>query len=252
MRIAKKVFWLGLISVIVLSACGGDVSLGSLDNCGLNPTPQLTLEEAEQVAETFLQAWRASDYEAMYTLISPNAREAYTLESFTDEYSNAALKLTLNELETHTDSSLRQGTTAAVMYNVIFKTASFGDLTDDGRTMRLIETPEGWRVAWSRMDIFAELAEGARLELTSNQPGRGNIYDRNGNVLVDQNGQMVELYIVRQDLTNEEACIQALSRILVRETADLQAKFDAFSIETRFLVGQVDPETYTAESQALR
>ena len=252
MRIAKKVFWLGLISVIVLSACGGDVSLGSLDNSGLNPTPQLTLEEAEQVAETFLQAWRASDYEAMYTLISPNAREAYTLESFTDEYSNAALKLTLNELETHTDSSLRQGTTAAVMYNVIFKTASFGDLTDDGRTMRLIETPEGWRVAWSRMDIFAELAEGARLELTSNQPGRGNIYDRNGNVLVDQNGQMVELYIVRQDLTNEEACIQALSRILVRETADLQAKFDAFSIETRFLVGQVDPETYTAESQALR
>lgn len=252
MRTIKKVLWLGLVSAMVLAACGGDVSLGSLDSSGLNPTPQLTLEEAEQVAETFLQAWRESDYEAMYALISPNAREAYTLEAFSEEYSDAALKLTLTEMETHTDSSLRQGTTAAILYDVTFKTASFGDLADDGRTMRLIETPEGWRVAWSRMDIFAELAEGARLDLHANQPGRGNIYDRNGNVLVDQNGQIVELYIVRQDLTNEEACIEALSRILVRETSYIQEKFSAFSIETRFLVGQVDPETYNAEAQALQ
>ncbi|WP_119065944.1 penicillin-binding transpeptidase domain-containing protein [Aggregatilinea lenta] len=253
MHTVKKVFWLGLIGMMILSACGGDVGLGGLDNGGgLNPTPQLTLEQAEQVAETFLQAWRESDYEAMYTLISPNAREAYTLETFTNEYSDVATKLTLNELETHTDSSLRQGTTAVMMYDATFKTANFGDIADGDRIMRLIETPEGWRVAWSRMDIFAELAEGARLDLTNPQPGRGNIYDRNGNVLVDQNGQIVELYVVRQDVANEEACIQALSRILVRETSDIEAKFIAFSIETRFLVGQVDPETYNAEAQALR
>ncbi|HML23795.1 MAG TPA: penicillin-binding transpeptidase domain-containing protein [Aggregatilinea sp.] len=252
MRTVRIVFWLGLVGAIVLAACGGDVSLGSLDSSsGLNPTAQLTLEEAEQIAETFLRAWRESDYEAMYSLISPNAREAYTLESFSNEYSDAATKLTLNELETHTDSSLRQGTTAVIMYDVTFKTASFGDVQDPERTMRLIETPEGWRVAWSRMDIFAELAEGARLSLDANQPGRGNIYDRNGNVIADQNGQMVELYIVRQDLTNEDACIQALSRILVLETGDIQKKFAAFSLETRFLVGQVDPETYNTEAQAL-
>lgn len=250
----RKLGLVALLSALVLlAACGGDTGLGSLTGgSALDPSPQLTLEEADQIAETFLRAWREGDFEAMYSLISPNSREAYTLDAFTNEYNDASLKLTLNELQTEVSSSLRQGTTAVIMYNAVFKTERFGDIEDTERVMRLIETPEGWRVAWSRMDIFAELAEGARLELRTNQPARGNIYDRNGNVLVDQNGAMVELYVVKQDLLNEETCINVLAQVLVRERTDLQQRFMLFSPETRFLIGQVDPETYNANAQRLQ
>ena len=117
--------------------------------------------------------------------------------------------------------------------------------------MRVIETPEGWRVAWSPMDIFAELAEGSRLDLVRTMPNRGNIYDRNGKVLVDQNGRSILLWAVRQDMTNESDCISLLSRILRREYSDIEETFERFSFETRFFAGEIDPDTYIAEEQNL-
>ncbi len=247
----RRVGGLVLILTILIAACG-DSGVGSLvsEQNDANSSP-LTLEQADQVAQTFLKAWAESDYGAMYALISPNARDAYDLETFANEYSSVANTLSLTAISTAVTGSLRQGTTAAVMYDAIFSTERFGDLQDAGRTMRLIETPEGWRVAWSRMDIFPELVEGARLTVASSQPGRGNIYDRNGELLADQDGRAVGLYIVRQDIANENVCIQALSRILRREEDDLAAQFARFDTPTLFLVGEIDPDTYQIEQQLL-
>ncbi|MBN1200493.1 MAG: hypothetical protein JXJ20_01435 [Anaerolineae bacterium] len=253
MRHVKPVLLIAVTSAVMLAACSDDSSVPGLSS-GDNPYPtiQLTLEEADQVAETFLDAWRKADYASMYGLISPNSRDAYMEEAFVSEYETAAELMTLNTLDTQIASSLRQGTTAAIMYDVTFHTELFGDIPDGDRIMRLIETPEGWRVAWSRMDIFDALAEGARLELRRTMPGRGNIYDRNGQVLVDQNGRAVLLYPVQQEMPNVEDCISQLSRILRREYGDLEDQFAKFLPETRFLVGEIDPETYQVEEQILQ
>jgi hypothetical protein len=114
------------------------------------------------------------------------------------------------------------------MYNVTFQTEIFGDLVDEGRTLRLIETPDGWRIAWSRMDIFAELAEGAALQRIQTMPNRGNIYDRNGNVLVDQEGSSIELYAVKQNMPGETQCIAYLSELLRRERDEFEALFSQY------------------------
>jgi hypothetical protein len=187
----KRVFLVVTVAAIGLAACNttGAASTGGAG--GVNAAPVLTLEQADQIAETFLKAWEKADYATMYSLISPNSRDAYDETKFSDEYDQAATQITLNTLETNVTSSLRQGTTAVIQYNVIFHSELFGDITDNARIMRLIETPEGWRVAWSRMDIFADLSEGARLERVQTLPNRGNIYDRNGKVLVDQEGRSI-------------------------------------------------------------
>jgi len=179
--------------VLFLSACGSNRSGSASLLSGPGSSSSLTLEQAEQIAETFLKAWQQTDYGTMYALISPNSRDAYTQEAFTSEYQDAATQITVSTLETRITSSLRQGTTAVIMYDVVFHSELFGDITDAGRMMRLIETPDGWRVAWSSMDIFSDLAEGARLQRVQTLPNRGNIYDRNGKVLVDQNGRAVLL-----------------------------------------------------------
>jgi len=187
----------------------------------------------------------------MYGLISPNSRDAYSPEAFVDEYNTAAILMTLNTLHTQVISSLREGTTAAVLYDVRFHTDRFGDIVDAGRTMRLIETTEGWRVAWSRADIFAELTEGARLELKQTQPGRGSIYDRDGGLLADQNGRAIQLFLVKQDIPDAQACIAELARILNRDPATLQERFNLFGDKIRFEIGEVNPDTYLAEEQTL-
>jgi len=248
----KKFVPMIVIVVLIVSACSSAGGSGSGGASGLNPTPQLTLEEADQIAGTFLDAWAQSDYAAMYNLTSPNSRDAYAEESFAELYSDVATQLTLTSLETQITNSLRQGTTAAIQYDVTFHTGLFGDIPDTDRTMRLIETSEGWRLAWSRMDIFGELAEGARLERQQTLPGRGNIYDRNGKVLVDQNGRAVSIYLVQQDILNLDACIDTLSRVLRIEYHTLEQTMLKFAPETRFWIGETDPETYQIEEAALR
>lgn len=250
-----KPSWLAsllLAAALILSACDS-LDTGSLGGAANpNPTPQLSLEQADQVAQTFLKAWAEGDYQTMYGLISPNSREVYTEEAFSNDYRSAAVQFTQTSLETAVTSSLRQGTTAVIQYDVHFDTELFGVIEDLGRTMRLIETPEGWRVAWSRMDIMDGLAEGARLERLQTLPGRGNIYDRNGKVLVDQNGRAIGIYLVQQDIANVDECIALLSRVLRREVQALQRTFAQYLPETRFPVGEIDPETYQAEEANLR
>ncbi len=248
-RLRNVISW-GLAGLVMLTACTSSNSPTGGDGAG-NQTSPLTLEQAEQVAETFLKGWRQADYGAMYGLISPNSRDAYTLDDFTGEYQDAATQITLTSLETQVTNSLRQGTTAAIQYDVTFHSEMFPDIKDPARIMRLIETPEGWRVAWSTMDIFAELTEGARLDRQQTMPNRGNIYDRNGKVMADQNGRAITLYLVRQDIADETACINLMSSLFHRETADLQAEFDKYNPDTIFPIGEIDPETYQQYEQNL-
>ena len=246
----KRVFLVMIVAAVGLAACSTPTTTSS-SGAGANVVSALTLEQAEQIAQTFLNAWERADYTTMYGLISPNSRDAYDETKFSAEYDQVATEVTLNSLETSITSSLRQGTTAIVQYDAVFHSELFGDINDPARTMRLIETPEGWRVAWSRMDIFNDLAEGARLDRVQTMPNRGNIYDRNGKVLVDQQGKSIVIYIVQQNIANEDACIQQLSRIMRRDYGSLQTLFAQYAPETLFPVGELDPETYQAEETNL-
>ena len=75
-------------------------------------------------------------------------------------------------------------------------------------------TDEGWRVAWSTADVFAELAGGGTVLLQRVVPTRANIYDRDGNVLVNQSGVAVPVTIVQEDVPYDEACRATLTRVL--------------------------------------
>ncbi|MBN2305464.1 MAG: hypothetical protein JXQ72_13345 [Anaerolineae bacterium] len=251
MRIINRACLVLLALAVGLSACT-DAGSGSGGSSGLKPTPQLTLAEADRVATTFLTAWQDGDYATMYSLISVNSRDAYRETDFADEYEYVAEQMTTDSLTATITGSLRQGTTAAIQYDVTFTTNFFGEILDPGRTMRLIETPEGWRVAWSRIDILEDLAAGARLDRRQTLPGRGNIYDRNGNVLVDQNGRAVGIRLVKQEIPNMASCLDLLSSLLRKEYGELEAAVAQYNSDTLFLIGETDPDTFQNAEQALR
>ena len=256
MPLSKRTLWIVAslaLALLALAGCGGDAALSDAVRQGDAPAGagRGSLEEAVQVAETFLRAWAEADYPTMYGLISPNSRDAYPEGAFSAVYTRAAETMTLQTVETSTTNALRQDTIATVLYDATFATEFFGSIDDYERTLRLVETPEGWRVAWSEADLFPELGGGARLEWVRLQPGRANIYDRNGQVLADQNGRAVELRVVKRDVADQAACIDQLARILAKDAAELRARFDRYGNEVLFPVGEVSPETYLAEEQTL-
>lgn len=248
-----------LALIVILAGCKSDDG-GSINLFGSEPQ-QLDSSDAESVATTFLDAWRDRDYPAMYSLITPNARDTFTQQEFEDIYESVVRQILLNDLSWEiTGGPLVQGNTATINYRVDFDTNLLGDFSDPNpndpvapaRTMWLRSTTEGWRVAWSRSDIFAEWTNSSNLRVERNLPTRGNIYDRNGKILVDQNGIAVAIYVSKEKMASVDQCIIELARILRREVDDMRAFFDSQNFDTVFLAGEVSEETAQAEISVLQ
>jgi penicillin-binding protein 2 len=234
-----------VLLVLFLAACGGapaDVQSG--------PGTPAPLRPPEDVARDFLRAWNAEDYAAMYALVSPQTRARYALADFQGRYQElddiAGVEAVISDIGAVT----LQGTTAAVTYDVRLETMVFGTIEDPGRVLRLVQTPDGWQVAWSTMDIFDGLAAGAQLTVRSNRPARGNIYDRNGNLLVEEGGTKIVLYGAQEDM-NVQRCLDLLSDLFQQPRGQLAAQFAVYAPETIFYLGEVDPDVYDQHAQDL-
>lgn len=200
----------------------------------------------------FLDAWAAQNYEAMYSQISEQSQTRFDFPVFRALYEDTD-GITGKSGLTYTirDTTL-QGTTAAVRYDLVIESAFFGSIPDEGRTMRLVQSAQGWRVAWSSMDIFDGMAPGAQIRAGGQRSQRANIYDRDGDVLVEQNGTVTALYIRRSTIPNEADCLNLLAEILRRQRQDLQTFFNRYpTLETVFYVGEVDADVYAARAQQL-
>jgi penicillin-binding protein 2 len=237
----------GLCLLFVFAACSGAASV----DLAAAPVLVQSSQTPAEVVEDFLNAWNAQDYEAMYALTSTESQELYPFAVFETTYQNADGALSFSGVTYTLNETTTQGMTAAVKYDVTITSNTFEPITDNGRTIRLIQNPAGWRIAWSSMDIFDGLSAGAQIRNLSRREPRGNIYDRNGNLLVEQEGTVVTLYLARQNLPNESDCLDLLSSVLMRQRFELVQVFGANNPETIFYAGEVDPEVYSARGAEL-
>lgn len=239
------------LCAVLLAACDLGAPGVASDALNIDTGPDLSLKGAESVARTFFERWAEGEFAVMYDHLSPRSREMFTSDQFATEYQNAASQMTLDTIDAAITTVEQQGTTAIVHYDVTFQTTFFGEIADTGRVMRLVSTPEGWRIAWSRMDIFDRLTAGARLERRANAPGRGNIYDRNGDVLVQEGARSVMMRVAQNKMANVADCQALLARLLHREVADMVALFARYNPDTVFTVGELDEDIYQANQSAL-
>jgi hypothetical protein len=209
-----------VLSVVLLAAA----ACGPVQPAAIVPLPTLAVlpsaypvENAERVAREFLQNWVDGNYARMFDLISFGRQEATPREQFLAVYEDSAATMTLAQVEVQANGIAREGESVAVLnYSVHFHTGRFGDLADDNRDMQLVvdAAAQDWRVAWTPADVFPELASGGRLRVRSAPPIRANIYDRNGQVLADQEGRVAMISIVRQNAPDWENCLGTLSSAL--------------------------------------
>lgn len=217
------------------------------------------LAEACGLADLFLKGWEANDYPAMYSLLS--ARSLATSHAqFTTIYQSIEPTLTGTKdtaaKKTHSincDNAVLQGTTAAVPYDMTFSSPLIGQFSDNGRTMRLVWEVRGWRVAWSKMDIFDGLAGDATLNLEYTPGVRGTIYDRTGKPFA-QDGQT--LYTVKL-LTDSypkkpDDCFGEIASIFRRKFADVQTQYKGLTgLQYGEVIGTLDTDTYNAKHAEL-
>lgn len=249
-----------LLLVLVLTACGAPPDSGGevvIPTRIPSPTPEFQgFDYAERAARLFLDAWAARDYAAMYERLSFASREAVPLAQFTETYESAASVMRLNGLEYTVNAMAfdpQNPRLSFFNYNMTFTSGIVGTFTDPERTMSLVLEPEvgDWRVAWSIADIFPELRGGSRLRLIPTVPRRGSIYDRGGEILADQNGAIVTVSIVPQDVPQIELCLNTLSQATGDALETIQRRLSVAGADWEVEVGQMDAAEYERYAAAL-
>jgi penicillin-binding protein 2 len=236
-----------LVCLALITACNGFTPAASTDP--LVPTAIPTLADACKVTETFLKEWVSNNYPAMYALLSPKSQQL-SQTAFVSTYQDNE-KTMANPAKSYKldcADATQQGTTAIVLYDMTFKGALLGEFTDARRTIRLILTPRGWRVAWSTMDIFEGLAGGARLTLEYTTPPRGTIYDRNGKFLAKDNEVLYSAKLLTRVYPGApETCFRVIADVFRRRYIDIQTAYGGTTgLDYGYWVGNLDEATYNA------
>jgi len=227
----------GLV-VIILAAV-------MLPSSNIDPATASIFAQADavrEVATAFLDAWNAENYDLMYTMVSQQSQSLYGDAVFRTRYQDADSSIVIDAIDYTIHDVALQGTSAAVTYDVTFTSSVFGTISDEDRIMRFVNEAGSWRVAWSNFDIINNLPANGRVIVDSRRPSRGNIYDRDGDVLVEEGGTTIALLVAQQDMPNVDDCLDLLADVLQTRRLSLQRLFLQFNPESVFYVGEIDPE----------
>ena len=231
--------------LLSVSACESALLQELVPAAPPSPAPQIetTAGEPADVLAAFIDAWAREDYEAMYRLIAERSRELYPLQRFINQYTAAHSVIRFAGVSHRLKMVAHQGATAIIHYDIVINSPTFGEIADDNRVMRLIQEG-GWKIAWSSMDIFDGMSSRARLTERADFPPRANIYDRNGKLLAEEGGLVFSLYVVKQDMRDVEACLEALAEATLQQISTLRGIFANYLAETRFHAAEMDEVRY--------
>jgi len=251
------VYRFGLIFIIIIAivtGCRPQVAhqAVALPTLQASPTSPADLEAAERVSRLYLDAWKNQDFDEMHRLLTYRNQESTPLEQFRQIYDTAQSTMTFESLDYTANSLLREGVRIVVFnYDLTINTRTLGSFTDPDRELTLVIDPQigEWRVAWSFGDIFAEMGDGATLVFDPQIPSRANIYDRNGEVLADQNGRVVRVLINNAEIPDRNACFQILSETVNKPLEEIVDLFDRRSgVNWEVDAGVMEPTIFLARS----
>ncbi len=145
---------------------------------GITPAP-----DVEAALKAYMDAWQNDDYKSMYSMLTKISRDAISYEDFSNKYINIANEASLSKVSYEILSTLINPRNAQIAYKVKLYGTVIGEIE---RTTRMVMTLEegGWHIQWDEAIILPELTGGNKLWMDYQIPARGNIYDREGEVLV--------------------------------------------------------------------
>lgn len=186
----KVLRWLHIILILTfLSACNATGIGGSIFATDTPlPPPLVTVESApsaDAAMAAYLDAFKADNYNGMYAMLSKVSQDAISLEDFARRNRDSLNEMSAGSFDYEVLSSLVNPYSAEVAFRVTYHTALVGDIERDMVARLTLENAE-WKLQWEDALILPELAGGNVLKMDYSVPTRGEIYDRDGDVLAAQ------------------------------------------------------------------
>jgi penicillin-binding protein 2 len=185
--------------------------------------------DARAAARTFLEAWKADDYNTMYNMLTSVSKDAINREDFEKHYRGVATEMALSGLDYEILSSLVMNPESGqVGYRVNFHSSLVGDIVKDTAMNLSLESGE-WHVQWDDSLVMPELAGGNYMGMERFIPARANIYDREGHALVAQtDATAIGLVPGQIDPEQEDALFSWLERLTGLKADDIRLRYENF------------------------
>lgn len=146
-------------------------------------------EQANEAAQSFIDALENQDYEQLSTLVSPSSLEEidYSKEDVQERYETIyggvdATDIIAENMQLNEDEESQQ----YVFQYDLQMTTSLGELSPQTYQTSFQETENGFTVNWEPSLIFGEMDLGDTVQIRVTSGKRGNIFDRNGELLAGE------------------------------------------------------------------
>ncbi|MFD1067709.1 penicillin-binding transpeptidase domain-containing protein [Oceanobacillus locisalsi] len=222
----KKSLWL-ILFIALLAGCSEEQT---------DPTNTLN-QYAEAVEE--------GDYDALYNLFSQEAQDTYAeedsalrLEKLYDDISASDIEMHVQALEEREIANAYDDGTATIPFTVNMNTVA-GEISFDYQAEMTLSEREDeaddWLINWDSGFIFPDLADGGEIQISTNQPVRGEILDKN-QIPLAINDTVYEFGVIPSELGDDEATLEELGRLLGMSVDSIQSSLEAEWVEDDLFV----------------
>jgi cell division protein FtsI/penicillin-binding protein 2 len=215
-----------------------------LSACSEKPKPE------DRFAE-YVDLWNSQKFTQMYDKLSTDTKTKYEPKDFSERYkliyeSIGASNVNVSFVKPEEEVDIKDKQEIPFPYSVSMDTVA-GKIEFKHEAVLVKEETEeeseDWFIKWNTSYIFPQLKEGQSVKISSNEPIRGQIFDRNGDALA-QNGFVNEASIVPGKLGEQrEQTIEQVANLLGMTSEDIEKKLNEGWVKPDVLVPikMVDP-----------
>jgi penicillin-binding protein len=202
-------------------------------------------DQAEERLKTYVKQWNNGKFEAMYEMLSKEAKEQYPADQFVDRYEKIykdlgieKIKVDFTELDNDKKKTAKEKGTITIPITVEMGSIA-GPIAFDYETT-LVEEGErkdkDWFIRWDAGLIFPELKDGGKINIKSEAARRGEILDRNKMPLAI-NDTVWEVGIVPGNLGSDaEQTKKKAAELLHMSVESIDKQLDADWVEPNLFV----------------
>ncbi|MDM8098788.1 penicillin-binding transpeptidase domain-containing protein [Oceanobacillus oncorhynchi] len=222
----KKSLWM-ILFIALLAGCSEEQT---------DPTNTLN-QYAEAVEE--------GDYESLYHLFSQETKDTYSEEESAlrlgklyDDIAATDIEINIQQLEERELANAYDDGIATIPFTVSMNTIA-GEISFDYQAeLTLIEKEDeedSWLINWDSGFIFPDLADGGEIRISTNEPERGEILDKNQMPLAI-NDTVYEFGVIPSELGENEAKREEIARLLGMSVDSINSSIEAEWVEDDLFV----------------
>lgn len=155
----------------------------------------------EDILAKYINYLNEGNYKQIYSMLSKDSKEYIEEEEFLERYTNIYSAINAKDIKVSKEDS-SGNKSMEIPYTLEMDTIA-GKLKLDGYKLNLVKEEKELKIKWDESLIFPQMKQGDKVGVSIDKGIRGQILDRNGNVLAG-NGKVKHVGIYPAKFTDEE------------------------------------------------